>query len=111
MQPKCLEINTTLERSFAWANMEAKIMSVNCCDPAEYQIRVRGELDESWIETFDGFTMEHIEGDTLFTGVVADQSALHGLLSRIGKLSLFLIYVKLVSQENQQATASVSACA
>ena len=89
-------------------------MNANCCDPAEYQIRVRGELDESWIKSFEGFTLEHVEGDTVLTGQVVDQSALHGLLARVGKLSLFLVCVKLIkliddenraqAQENEEAS-------
>ena len=62
--------------------------------PAIYEIRIRGRLDEDWVEWFDDMTMTHTgEGHTLLTGPVPDQAALHGLLNRIRNLSLDLISV------------------
>jgi hypothetical protein len=59
-----------------------------------YQIRVKGYLDSSWSEWFEGLSMTH-EGDgtTVLTGPVADQPALHGLLIKIRDLGLPLISV------------------
>ncbi len=62
-----------------------------------YQIRVKGTLDEMWSDWFDGFTLS-LQGDdeTLLTGPVTDQAALHGLLSKIRDLGLPLLSVKRV---------------
>jgi hypothetical protein len=63
-----------------------------------YQIKVRGRLDASWSDWFDGMKLTFEDGDdgspiTTLTGAVADQAALHGLLSRISDLNLTLISV------------------
>ena len=61
---------------------------------AVYEIRIRDRLDEDWVEWFDTMTLTHTsEGQTILTGPVADQAALHGLLSRISDLNLTLISV------------------
>jgi hypothetical protein len=57
-----------------------------------YQIRVRGELGAEWSDWFDGMTVSpQAEGETLLTGPVRDQCALHGLLARIRDLGLPLL--------------------
>jgi len=61
--------------------------------PAIYQIRVKGILDPSWSDWFDGFTIASTEDETELTGLVADQAALHGILTKINDLSLPLISV------------------
>ncbi len=60
-------------------------------DEAEgvYEIRLRGHLDGSWADWFDGLTITNAEnGDTILTGPVADQAALHGLLKKVRDLGL-----------------------
>ena len=64
---------------------------------AVYQIRVKGSLDDKWSDWFDGFTIVSLAGDeTLLTGPVADQAALHGLLAVIRDLGLPLLSVQQV---------------
>ena len=59
-----------------------------------YHIRVKGELDEKWTDWFGGFVMASREGgETLLTGPVVDQAALHGVLDRIHGLGLPLLLV------------------
>jgi len=66
---------------------------------AMYQIRVKGNLDRKWSDWFDGFTITPQPGDeTLLTGPVADQAALHGLLSKIRDLGLPLLLVERVDE-------------
>ena len=49
-----------------------------------YQIRLQGHLGSQWTDWFDGLTIALEEdGDTLLTGPVADQAALHGLLKKV----------------------------
>ena len=60
-----------------------------------YEIRVKGELDPRWSDWFDGFTIAPVaEGETLLTGTVADQAALHGVLHKIRDLGLPLLSVQ-----------------
>lgn len=62
--------------------------------PASYQVRLRGHLGTQWQDWFGGLAITHTEtGDTLMTGRVADQAALHGLLRRVRDLGLPLISV------------------
>jgi hypothetical protein len=59
-----------------------------------YHIRVRGNLDSTWSRYFDGMTVTPLEdGNTLLTGPVIDQAALHGLLKQIRDLGLPLLSV------------------
>ncbi len=54
-----------------------------------YEIRVKGHLDSSWSDWFDGMMIIHEDnGETLLAGTVADQAALHGLLSRVRDLGI-----------------------
>lgn len=68
-----------------------------------YEIRLRGQLDASWAHWFDGFTLTiTASGDTLLTGSVADQAALHGLFKKVRDVGLPLYSVNcLADQENE----------
>ena len=60
--------------------------------PAVYQIRIQGHLGPQWTEWFGGLTITLEEsGDTLLTGPVVDQAALHGLLKKVSDLGMPLI--------------------
>jgi len=62
--------------------------------PVHYTIRIRGQLDPCWSELFEGFTMSTTEsGETIISGLVLEQSALHGLLTRLLDMNLVLISV------------------
>jgi hypothetical protein len=61
--------------------------------PTVYQIRLDGHLGQQWAEWFDGLTITLEDGDTLLTGAVIDQAALHGLLKRVRDLGMPLISV------------------
>ena len=60
--------------------------------PMVYQIRLKGHLDRRWSDWFGGMATTLEEGgDTLSTGPVADQAALHGLLRKVRDLGMPLI--------------------
>ena len=60
--------------------------------PIMYQIRIKGHLDRRWRDWFEGMSISlENNGDTLITGPVADQSALHGLVKKVRDLGLPLI--------------------
>lgn len=66
-----------------------------------YQIIIQGLLDESWSAYLAGMTMiAEPAGVTRITGIVADQSALHGLLGRIRDLNLSLVSVQLLDSDD-----------
>ena len=61
---------------------------------SSYRIRIQGSLDTSWSDWFDGFSIVVQGGETLLTGTVIDQSALHGILAKINDLGLAIISVE-----------------
>ena len=72
--------------------------------PYVYQIRIRGHLNDQWTDWFEGLTITLEEdGDTLLTGPVVDQAALHGLLKKVRDLGMPLLSVNRV--ETGQADA------
>ena len=62
--------------------------------PPIYQIRLKGQLGAEWADWFEGLavTLEE-DGNTLLTGPVADQAALHGLLKKIRDVGMTLISI------------------
>ena len=55
-------------------------------------IRIKGHLDPSWQDWFEGLTMvQEEEGTTLFSGFLHDQAALYGILTKMRGLSLTLL--------------------
>jgi hypothetical protein len=65
--------------------------------PMIYQIRIKGHLDPQWTDWFEGLSISlEEEGDTLLTGPVIDQSALHGLLKKVRDLGMTLVSVNQV---------------
>ncbi|OGN95791.1 MAG: hypothetical protein A2Z71_08685 [Chloroflexi bacterium RBG_13_50_21] len=75
--------------------------------PTAYQIRLKGLLDASWADWFDGFTIT-VQGDeTLLVGAVPDQSALHGILAKINDLGVSLISVTKLAQVEYKERSSL----
>jgi hypothetical protein len=67
-----------------------------------YQIRIKGHLDHRWTEWFDGLTITlEDNGDTLLTGPVVDQAALHGLLRKVRDLGMPLLSVITSAKEKR----------
>ena len=62
--------------------------------PLVYQIRIKGHLGREWTDWFEGLaiTLED-NGETLLTGPVVDQAALHGLLRKVRDLGMPLLSV------------------
>jgi hypothetical protein len=65
-----------------------------------YKIGVYGHLDRRWSDWFDGFTItQQANDETLLTGQVTDQAALHGLLNKIRDLGLPLLFLQRVESK------------
>jgi hypothetical protein len=62
-------------------------------------IKIKGEMDESWSEWFEGFELTYSETDeTILTGLVTDQAAFYGLIGKLRDLGLQLLSVYSVEQ-------------
>jgi hypothetical protein len=67
-------------------------------EPGLYAIRIQGHLDARWAARFEGMTLTpEDDGNTLLTGPVVDQAALHGLLRKVRDLGMPLIAVTRIS--------------
>jgi hypothetical protein len=78
---------------------------MNPGQPLVYQIRIKGHLGRQWTDWFEGLTITLDDnGDTLLTGSVVDQAALHGLLKKVRDLGIPLLSVNRV--KHGQADAS-----
>ena len=86
--------------------MREKIKHLSLDEPAQYRIAIQGRLDEQWVSYFDGMTistdiLDHDFTQTTLTGVVIDQSALHGLLNHIRDLGLPLLLVERIGDDRR----------
>jgi hypothetical protein len=65
-----------------------------------YEIRVKGHLDEHWSTWFDGLTVkQETDGNTIISGPVIDQAALHSLLMKVHTLNLTLLAVSRIETD------------
>ena len=70
-----------------------------------YQIRIKGHLGPQWTDWFDGLiiTLEE-DGNTLLTGTVIDQAALHGLLKKVRDLGMPLLSINSIEPDRQDVS-------
>src|SRR5260370_26896129 len=72
--------------------------------PMVYQIRIKGQLGREWTDWFGGLTIRLTDnGETLLTGTVVDQAALHGLLRKVRDLGVPLLSVSRVEPDQTGA--------
>ena len=73
--------------------------------PRVYQIRIKGYLSPQCTDWFEGLTITLEEnGNTLLTGTMVDQAALHGLLKKVRDLGMPLLSVNSVETGTQDTS-------
>lgn len=73
-----------------------------------YQIVVKGHLDNEWSDWFDGLTITLVDnGETILSGPIIDQTALHGVLIKIRDLGLPLLSLMCVESDGENGTNSL----
>ena len=85
----------------------ARASSIDCDDDVTgpdpdvgYEVVVKGFLDLHWSEWLGGFDIRHIGQNTVISGRLRDQAALHGLINRLRDLDLFLVSVRCVDGDD-----------
>ena len=73
-------------------------------DSRRYEIRVRGRIGKSLLSRFDGFDAEVEPAETILSGAISDQAALHGVLERIQGLGLELVEVRQIGGRRDRAS-------
>lgn len=75
--------------------------------PVVYQIRIKGHLGRQWTDWFEGLTItQEDNGETILTGLVADQAALHGVLRKVRDLGTPLLSVMRVKRTRRKANGN-----
>ena len=68
-----------------------------------YRITIKGHLDSEWSDWFDGLTITMVgDGETILTGPIVDQTALHGVLIKIRDLGLPLLSLTRIEPEREK---------
>src|SRR5215204_5985370 len=72
----------------------AYLRSMQSNEGGRYEIRIKGHLNARWAVWFDGLNLSHeTDGTTTICGVIVDQAALHGLLTKVRDTGLPLLSV------------------
>jgi hypothetical protein len=72
-----------------------------------YQIRLKGHLGQQWAASFEGLTLTLEEnGDTLLSGPVTDQAALHGLLRNVRDGGMLVLSIKRLDSRTRETHGS-----
>lgn len=67
--------------------------------PAGYEVRVQGVLDARWSQWFEGLQLRSESDQTILSGTLPDQPALHGILDKVRDLGLSIIAVRRLPPE------------
>jgi hypothetical protein len=69
----------------------------------EVEVRIKGHIDRDWSDWITALTVTHnAQGETVLSGSVRDQAALHALLDRVSRLGLELIAVLTDNKEGRR---------
>ncbi len=83
--------------------MRHKMIDTPTSNAQNYEIRLRGHLEARWVKWFDGLAITLDEnGNTLLSGPVTDQAALHGLLKKVRDLGMPLVSVNSIEPDTEE---------
>ena len=92
--PHCFRGSGNICTASRWPPAERGSGLSSSGGPARYEIRIEGALGSRWAAWFDGLQVESEGTQTVISGLLADQAALHGLLAKARDLGLGLISVR-----------------
>lgn len=97
------EVFTPLEKAISNPMSQPHSPAANDSPFTEYEIRIKGHLDTRWSHWFEGYEIALKDnGETLLSGTVVDQAALHGLLIKVRDLGLPMVSVTPVQSEQTE---------
>ena len=70
--------------------------------PSHYEIRVGAVLGDRWSALFEGLDVRSEAGETIISGLLPDQSSLHGVLAKVRDLGLPLIAVRVLGPTRRE---------
>jgi len=83
--------------------MKHKMIDTHISNAQYYEIRLKGHLEARWVKWFDGLAITLDEyGNTLLSGPVTDQAALHGILKKVRDVGLPLLSVISVEPDAEE---------
>ena len=100
---------TARNRDAAAAASSALLADFSLERGARYRIRVRGRLSETIRSAFPALRARADGGDTVLTGVLADQAALYGVLAEAEALGLELIEVRRLPPDEPRGVTVMTA--
>jgi hypothetical protein len=78
-------------------------------EESQYEIRIRGHLDDRWTGWFEGLTLTlEQNGDTLISGQGIDQPALFGLLRKVRDTGMLLVSVNRITASRDNPSGDKS---
>lgn len=81
-------------------NKQNRSISTTGAQTDFYEIRVKGQLDESWTDWLEGLDVKLLDnGEMILSGYIGDQAALMGTLNKLYGLNLALLSVSEVGQK------------
>ena len=69
--------------------------------PARYEVRLDGVLDARWSHWFEGLRIENQGDQTVLSGTLPDQPALHGVLEKVRDLGLSIAAVRRLPPQDE----------
>jgi len=73
-----------------------------------YRITIKGHLDSEWSDWFDGLTITLVDtGETILSGPIVDQTALHGVLIKVRDLGLPLLSLTRIEMDGENESNSL----
>ena len=67
--------------------------------PIQFRIKLKENLNHKWTDWFGNMAISYEGEETILTGSLADQAALHGLLIRIRDMNLTLLSVEQIDPD------------
>jgi hypothetical protein len=81
-------------------NTQSQAILSSGSQAGDFEILVKGQLDESWTDWLEGLEVKLLEnGEMILFGHIGDQAALMGILNKLYRLNLTLLSVNEIKKQ------------